>query len=68
MQSIVRQNSTVMRPDDAERFMKAHADGKLVKPEDSGYVIAALALKAPKDMSGKFVSWDSDECADFRRK
>jgi hypothetical protein len=68
MQAALRENTHSMLPADAERFIQAHATGKLVKPEDAGHVIAALALRAPKALSGKFVSWDSDECADFRRK
>lgn len=51
-----------------ERFTRAYEEGKLVKPEDVGHVIASLSLKAPKSLSGQFVSWDSDECKDFRRR
>lgn len=56
-----------MKDEDHKIFIKAHADGKLVKPEDAGHVIAALSLRAPKSLSGQFVSWDSDDCKDFRR-
>ena len=49
-------------------FVKAHSEGKLVKPEDAGHVIAALALQADKGFSGQFVSWDSEECSRFRAK
>ncbi|KAF8640113.1 hypothetical protein AX17_001349 [Amanita inopinata Kibby_2008] len=48
-------------------FVRAHADGKLVQPEDCGYVIASLALSAPKELSGEFVGWDSDVCEPFRK-
>jgi len=48
-------------------FVQAHADGKLVKPEDCGHVIASLSIRAPKALSGQFVSWDSEECAPFRK-
>jgi hypothetical protein len=68
MQAAVRNSGAHMREKDMERFVKAHAEGKLVKPEDSGYVIATLAVKAPKSLSGQFVSWDGDDCAEFRRK
>ena len=57
-----------MSPEDLDKFIKVHADGKLVKPEDCGYVIASLAVNAPKEMSGAFVSWDSEECAPYRKK
>lgn len=49
-------------------FTQAYKDGKLVKPEDAGHVIAALALQAPKELSGQFVSWNSEECSPFRAK
>ena len=51
-----------------QRFIDVFTEGKLVKPEDSGHVIAALSLKAPKSLSGQFISWDGEECKDFRRK
>lgn len=59
--------SSVMREEDVQRFAKAYEEGKLVKPADAGHVIAALSLKAPKELSGKFFYWDSDDCKEFRR-
>ena len=50
-----------------KKFVQAYNEGKLVKPEDAGHVAAALSLSAPKSLSGKFISWDSDECREFRR-
>ena len=50
-----------------KKFTDAYEQGKLVAPEDAGHVAAALSLKAPKTLSGQFVSWDSDECKSFRR-
>ena len=49
-----------------EIFTHAYSESKLVKPEDCGHVIAALALNAPKHFSGQFISWDSDDCKPFR--
>ncbi|KAF8165276.1 hypothetical protein B0H34DRAFT_780231 [Crassisporium funariophilum] len=48
-------------------FVQAHTEGKLVKPEDCGHVIAALSLQASKSLSGQFVSWDSEECKAYRK-
>ena len=48
-------------------FVGLQTGQKLIKPEVSGYVMAALALKAPKTMSGQFISYDSAECAPFRK-
>jgi hypothetical protein len=59
---------SLMPPEDYQKFVKVHADGKLVKPEDCGYVIASLALHAPESLSGQFVSWDSEECRPFRKE
>jgi len=56
-----------MRGEDLQRFTAAHEGGKLVKPEDSGHVIASLSLNAPKSLSGQFVPWDGPECEEFRR-
>jgi hypothetical protein len=51
---------------DHNKFMRIHADGKLIQPEQTGHLLAALSLGAPKSLSGKFVSWESDECKEFR--
>ncbi|KAK4051308.1 hypothetical protein OIO90_004789 [Microbotryomycetes sp. JL221] len=50
-----------MTEKDHARFTGLHAEGKLVPPEQPGAVLAALSLKATKDLTGQFVSWDSDE-------
>ena len=50
-----------------KKFTSAYEKGELVKPEDAGHVIAALSLKAPPSLSGQFVSWNGDECKEFRR-
>ncbi|KAJ2936914.1 hypothetical protein H1R20_g183, partial [Candolleomyces eurysporus] len=69
MQAEIRSTGgSVMPPEDYQKFLKVHADGKLVKPEDCGYVIASLAVRAPKSLSGQFVSWDSEECKPFRKE
>lgn len=51
-----------------EAFTRAHTENKLVRPEDCGHVIAALALKAPRHLSGQFVDWDSEDCKPFRKE
>lgn len=55
-----------MSKEDHAKFVKVHADGALLSPEAPGYVIAALALKAPSSLTGQFVSWDDDNCKEFR--
>ncbi|KAG9006044.1 hypothetical protein FRB94_001025 [Tulasnella sp. JGI-2019a] len=56
-----------MSSKDIAKFTGLHETGTLVKPEDSGHVVAALAVNAGKDLSGKFVSWDEEAMAPFRR-
>ena len=51
---------------DKNKFLNLHSTGKLLRPEEPGHVIAALALKAPLSLSGQFVSWNDDECEEFR--
>ncbi|KAG5648999.1 hypothetical protein DXG03_000348 [Asterophora parasitica] len=67
MQTTLRANEgSVLADKDHEKFVKAYEQGKLVKPEDAGHVIAALALRAQPALSGQFISWDSDECKPYR--
>jgi len=67
MQETIRRfGADTMTAAEHQRFLSVHASGNLVKPEDCGHVIAGLALGAPKELSGSFVSWDSEECKSFR--
>ena len=67
MQAQIRQlqGTDKMDPNDVAKFVEEYDGGKLVDPMDAGHVIAALAVGAPKELSGKFVSWDSEECREF---
>lgn len=56
-----------MSASDLKKFVGAHEEGKLVKPEDSGHVMASLSLRADKSLHGLFVSWDSEQCAAYRK-
>ncbi|KAJ6515815.1 hypothetical protein C8R45DRAFT_219468 [Mycena sanguinolenta] len=67
MQAALRQaGAQHMKPEEHQKFVAAHTGGKLLKPEDPGHVISSLALHAAKSMSGQFLSWDSQECAEYR--
>jgi len=57
-----------MSEEDHKKFLQVYNDGKLVKPEDCGHVMAALSLQAPESLSGQFVSWDSEECKPYRKE
>ena len=68
MQKLIREDGNDhLTSKDYSKFTEAFSGGKLVKPEDCVHVIATLALKAPKSLSGQFVSWDSEDCKEFRR-
>lgn len=41
---------------DTTRFMGLYADGKLLRPEQPGHVMARLAVGATKELSGKFLT------------
>ncbi|KAF7352726.1 Short-chain dehydrogenase/reductase family protein [Mycena venus] len=67
MQATLRQSGAPhMKAEDHQMFVAVHTNGKLLKAEDPGHVIASLALHAAKNLSGQFVSWDSQECEDYR--
>lgn len=69
MQALLREAGEAhMAPDDYQKFVSEHKNAQLVKPEDPGYVIASMALKASPSLSGQFVSWNSEECKDYDRK
>jgi len=68
MQELLRSAGAAhMTEKDHKRFTTLAAEGKLAKPEESGYVAASLSLKAPKSMSGQFLSWDSEDCKAYRK-
>jgi len=56
MQGVVRAHNTVMEAKDAARFKSLFEEGKLLKPEQPGNVIARLAVSAAKGLSGKFLT------------
>ncbi|KAA8899034.1 hypothetical protein FN846DRAFT_990920 [Sphaerosporella brunnea] len=49
-----------------ERFQELYKEGKLLKPEQPGNVVAKLALRAEKDLSGQFLSWNANQLADYQ--
>ncbi|KAI4163945.1 MAG: hypothetical protein LQ342_002442 [Letrouitia transgressa] len=58
MQASVRDTHIFsMSETDAEKFLSAHREGRLLKPYQPGSVIARLALEADKGLSGKYLEW-----------
>jgi hypothetical protein len=65
MQTLLRTQGATNRYNDYSIFIDAHKEGKLLPPDLPGHVMAALALKAPKSISGQFVNWSDDVCKEF---
>jgi hypothetical protein len=68
MQATLRNSADKMTPTDHQRFIKAHAEGSLVSPEASGYLIASLVLKAKKELHGQFISNTAPELEEYQKK
>lgn len=58
MQTAIREEGQAMEPEERARFVRLHEEGALQPPEVPGRALAVLALHAPHDWSGQFVSWD----------
>ncbi|KAH8812962.1 short-chain dehydrogenase [Xylogone sp. PMI_703] len=65
MQREIRE-STTMDPEDRIKFRSLDEEGKLLRPEQPGNVIAKLTIEGDSKLSGKFFSWDSEELAAYR--
>lgn len=69
MQRDIREkHKAAMSEQDATRFAGLKTAGELLRPEQPGNVMARLALEPPKELTGKFLSWDSDELKSFQDK
>lgn len=56
MQKAIREEHyTSMDAEDRDKFAGLHKEGKLLKPEQPGQVMARLVLDAPRDLGGKFL-------------
>lgn len=67
MQKDIREkHNKAMDEADAARFAELKATGGLLKPEQPGHVMAKLVLEAPKELSGKFLSWNAEELKSFQ--
>ena len=67
MQRAIREeHNKTMNASDQEKFHSLHNEGKLVRPEQPGGVIANLSLMAERGLSGKFLSWDDASLKEYR--
>ena len=80
MQTLLRaKGKEAMKEAEIERFLTLHKEGKLLKPEQPAFSIAALATKGsrdePKDKDGKglgsqgaFVTWNEDVLKGYKNE
>ena len=67
MQREIREvHADTMDEKDRVKFLEAKKMGTLLRPEQPGNVIARLAVGAPKELSGQFLSWNDENLQDFQ--
>ncbi|KAF9571078.1 hypothetical protein EC968_001062 [Mortierella alpina] len=68
MQGAIREKGvTGMIPEQHAEFLYLHASKILLHPDQPGYVLASLAVKAENDLSGKFLAWDDESLASHQK-
>jgi NAD(P)-dependent dehydrogenase (short-subunit alcohol dehydrogenase family) len=69
MQTAIRTEGQAGMPEDVHRsFVRYHQNGELLPPDVPGRTLAILALHAPNDWSGEFLSWDEDRVQELVRR
>lgn len=67
MQRDIREkHHTAMDEKDAAKFAELKSSGGLLRPEQPGHVMAKLATEAPRELSGKFLTWNAEELKAFQ--
>ncbi|KAA8647044.1 hypothetical protein EYZ11_010202 [Aspergillus tanneri] len=67
MQREIREDhATTLDPQFHAIFTTVHKDGKLLKPEQPGHVMARLVINAPNSLTGKFLSWNDEALEAFQ--
>lgn len=64
--SIRETHSSNMDETDAAKFHELKQTGGLLRPDQPGNVMAKLAVDAPKELSGKFLSWNDGALSAFQ--
>ena len=67
MQTTLRGAGNVMNASDHKKHVQIHEEGKLIKPEQSGHLIAALTMRAAQSLHGQFFNWDADEFVEYQK-
>ncbi|WP_162909657.1 SDR family NAD(P)-dependent oxidoreductase [Aggregatilinea lenta] len=66
MQALIRERGKgTMQEKDYQRFVGLHERGELRSPDEPGRALAVLALHAPHEWSGMFVTWDEDRITEL---
>jgi NAD(P)-dependent dehydrogenase (short-subunit alcohol dehydrogenase family) len=61
MQATIRNVGKLgMQKDNYDYFVNLHSQGELLPPEIPARSLVALSLYAPRELSGKFISWDDE--------
>lgn len=69
MQEEIRKTGRpAMAEEDYGRLLGMYQQGKLLPPELPGRAIACMALHAPREWSGEFISWDEERVQDLVRQ
>ncbi|PID87305.1 MAG: short-chain dehydrogenase [Chloroflexi bacterium] len=69
MQAVIRTMGQQGMPEEAyQRFLRFQEEGDLLPPEAPGGTIAVLALYAPREWDGEFLSWDEERVQELVRK
>ncbi|KAF4509028.1 hypothetical protein G6O67_005339 [Ophiocordyceps sinensis] len=67
MQSVLRASGKdVMDKAQYDSFVDAFQQGRLLKPEQPGHVIAKFVAQPRKDLSGNCLNWNSAELAEYQ--
>ncbi|GKZ59168.1 hypothetical protein AnigIFM50267_004682 [Aspergillus niger] len=67
MQRELREDhATTLEPQMHAKFTTVHKEGKLLKPEQPGHVMAKLVLDAPNELTGKFFTWNDKALEAFQ--
>ncbi|KAF8532859.1 hypothetical protein BDD12DRAFT_764421 [Trichophaea hybrida] len=66
MQADIRTKHKNAMGEENERFQALHREGKLLRPDQPGNVIARLALDMKKELSGQFLSWNAEQLKEYQ--
>jgi NAD(P)-dependent dehydrogenase (short-subunit alcohol dehydrogenase family) len=67
MQKELREKGAAMAKKDYEGFVADFEEGRLIKPEFAGAIIARLATDAKTELSGRYFKWDAPELEEYRK-